>query len=245
MCEPISKNLQKLYRQQETFQPPYCPKPDCRYYKSAPESGFRKERWAALVSYPHKVKVYRCRACNRTVRYSAFTLDYRMKKRFLSKSVFGLIRLGVSNRATGNEIGLSEKGVRIRIKRMMKAALIVHTSKMEGFQIGEHIVYDGLQNFAYSQYDPNLINHAIGARSLFVYNFNFATKNRTGRMSERQKEKKLEIEKEFGVYPKDAERKSTVTALKWLLERCGDGLGLETDNHYQSTITISIGKRFK
>jgi hypothetical protein len=102
----------------------------------------------------------------------------------------------------------------------------------ERIKIREPIAYDGLENFSYSQFDPNNLNHAMGKESFFLYDFNFAPLNRKGRMSAGQKKRKRELEKIHGVYPKGAIESSTKRIFTRLLERSNGKLELHTDNHY-------------
>jgi len=99
-------------------------------------------------------------------------------------------------------------------------------------KIAEPIVYDGLENFSYSQYDPNNVNHAVGKNSLFTYDFNLAPLNRKGRMSLRQESKKKELNRKFGSYPRDAIRTSTRRIFERLFQK-SERLVLVTDRHFQ------------
>ena len=117
---------------------------------------------------------------------------------------------------------------------MARWALLKHAAFVQNQNITEAIVYDGLENFSFSQYDPNNVNHAIGKDSFFTYDFNFTPINRKGRMSERQKVKKELLEKMFGAYPRNGLRKSTKEILERLCKKCvGEKLFLYSDNHFQ------------
>jgi len=118
---------------------------------------------------------------------------------------------------------------------MAKQALLFHAQKTSCLRITEPIAYDGLENFARSQYEPNYINHAIGRDSLFIYDFNFSPLNRKGRMSDRQKLKKLELERDLGKFPKDAIAHATYQIVKRLLDKTSPAqpLHLLTDEHFQ------------
>lgn len=115
---------------------------------------------------------------------------------------------------------------------MASQGLILQSHHTGGILIGESVAYDGLENFSYSQYDPNNINHVVGRESLFVYDFNFAAFNRKGRMSPRQRLRKREIEKKHGPYPSRAIHKATERIFRRLLERSDGELKLHTDNHF-------------
>lgn len=100
--------------------------------------------------------------------------------------------------------------------------------------LDEAICYDGLENFAGTQYDPNYINQAVGDKSLFIYDFNFAPLNRKGRMSDRQKVKNKELEVREGAYPRNAIQKASTVLFKRLLKKVRPGKSLEilSDQHF-------------
>ena len=114
-------------------------------------------------------------------------------------------------------------------------------AKLSGeLKVKEPLVYDGLENFAFSQYDPNNLNHAVGKRSLFIYDFNLCTFNRKGLMSPRQKIRKQVLDTEFGPYAKDVIRSSTRKIFKRLSDRAEGGLVLYSDRHFQYRRVLSI-----
>ena len=127
----------------------------------------------------------------------------------LNAKIFFLSCEGLSNRAIGRSVYVSEHCVRGRLVRLAQRAFCFHSSLCEGLKISEPLCYDGLQNFAGSQYDPNYINQAIGRDSLFIYDFNFASLNRAGRMSDWQKQRLAEIIDEQGRYNPTAVRIAT------------------------------------
>lgn len=116
---------------------------------------------------------------------------------------------------------------------MSRWGLLAHAKFCATLKVKEPIVYDGLENFSFSQYDPNNINQAMGKDSFFVYEFNFCPLNRKGAMMPGQKLKKMKIEKVFGRYPGDAIRTSTKRIFERLLERTEGKLTIFTDKHFQ------------
>ena len=151
--------------------PKYCLYEDCPQH-CHPGEGFSR-RGLDIRGYQR----YRCRSCGRSTNSKAFQLNYRYRQdhRDLCSKIFQSICMGLSNRRTAKLLGVSEHWVRIRLRRMSQWALLRHTQLSNHFEIHEPIVYDGVENFAGSQYDPNNINHAVGFDSLFVYDFNFLT----------------------------------------------------------------------
>lgn len=115
---------------------------------------------------------------------------------------------------------------------MSRWGLLKHAKFCESLKVEEPIVYDGLENFSFSQYDPNNINQAMGKDSFFVYDFNFSPINRKGTMMPGQKKKKERLERIFGRYPTDGLRTSTKRVFERLLQKA-DELTLHSDEHFQ------------
>lgn len=93
------------------------------------------------------------------------------------------------------------------------------------------MAYDGLENFSFSQYDPNNVNHAVGKESYFIWDFELAPMNRKGRMSPSQVGRLKRIEREHGRYPGRALEDSSKRIFERLLGKADGRLHLHTDNH--------------
>lgn len=235
--------LNPALQEQMNFRPPHCPSEKCLFHpwKESPSSKdlprfFESKGWATIQSYPYRVKVYRCKHCKKSFRYSYFQLDYRTKKRGLFPLVFHFFFTGASNFEISRQLSCSEPTVRRRLDRMAQWGFLRHHQLTLNLKIQEPIAYDGLENFSGSQYDPNQIQHAIGKESLFIYDFNFVPLNRKGRMSPLQKRVRSRIEREKGRYFPRAIRSSTQTILRRLYGKRADTkkpLILYTDEHFQ------------
>jgi hypothetical protein len=110
-----------------------------------------------------------------------------------------------------------------------------HHTATAAVKILEPVAFDGLENFASSQYDPNNINQVIGSHSLFIYDFNFASLNRKGRMSKWQKQRLADIVTKFGRYDPTAIRIATRDIISRIHERRygANPLVLLSDEHFQ------------
>lgn len=153
----------------------------------------------------------------------------------LNAKIFNLCIEGLSNRRIARVHAISEHCVRLRLLKMSKQALFFQSQKTRNLKITEPICFDGLENFAGSQYDVNNIQQALGRDSLFLYDFNLATMNRKGRMSEWQKNRLKEIEYDFGRYNPRSIRTATKVILKRLYFKWGlpCKFALLSDEHFQ------------
>ena len=180
--------------------------------------------------------MFRCKKCGKGFRYSSFKLSYREKKPGINSKIFELFTTGASNRHMGRIIGVSEHCIRGRLKKLAQWTLMKHAQLTRDLKIEEPIVYDGLEAFAKSQYDPNQIQQAIGKSSYFIYDFNFVPLNRKGRMTRAQKQIRADIEKEKGRYHPKAIRIATKELFSRLYERRSspqDALTIYSDEHFQ------------
>jgi hypothetical protein len=80
----------------------------------------------------------------------------------------------------------------------------------------EDLAADGFESFCVSQYFPNNIHLLVGEKSQFVYATDHVTLRRKGRMTDFQKEKRIEHEKVFRADPKGVERSFARIASDWL-----------------------------
>jgi len=162
-------------------------------------------------------------------------MSYRLKKNdpALNQKIFSLCVHGLSNRAIGRLNFVSADCVRLRLDRMAKRALEFQGLTIEGILVSEPICIDGLRNFAGSQYDPNDINQAIGRDSLFIYDFNFSSLNRKGRISPWQKNRLSQIEADLGRYDPCTIQRGFEELVGRLVVRAPTGLELLTDEHFQ------------
>ena len=236
-----------LYSQH--FRPPYCPNPSCAEHHSFVRKGmdpssttdteikFHRVGTIKRVNHPSRVQRYRCLRCRRAFSDSTFHLNYYDKRAGLSPHIFNLFTSGLTNRQIARNLSCSPHLVRIRLLKMSRFALIEHSRKLRSIKIAEPVAYDGLENFAHSQYDPNNINQVLGSKSLFIYDFAFAPMNRKGRTSPRQKLRKSEIESLSGRYPKDAIRSSTADVFRRIADRWNfkysPSVQILSDEHFQ------------
>ncbi len=179
---------------------------------------------------------YKCMKCNKGLSQNTGNFSFRSKKNdpALNSKIFQAFIHGLSNRKIARFFRISEHCVRLRLDRMAKKAFLFHSDIVSEYKIRESIAYDGLENFSGSQYDPNNIQHAIGAESLFIYDFNFAPLNRKGRTSVWQKNRLAEIEAQFGRYMPSAIRVQSAKIFKRIHKMASDGqLELLSDEHFQ------------
>ena len=184
----------------------------------------------------------RCKNCSKRFASNALSLSYYLKHAdpALNAKIFNLCVHGLSNRGIGRILYVSEHCVRLRLVKLAQQALSFHSTICRDLKIEEPVGFDGLENFAGSQYDPNNIQQGVGQDSLFIYDFNFASLNRKGRMSPWQKKRLSEIEAQSGRYNPKSIRVATKTILKRLhsMKAPGRDFVLLSDEHFQYRLVI-------
>ena len=82
--------------------------------------------------------------------------------------------------------------------RLGRHALLYLAAHRPPDPVREPLVIDGFEGFAHSQYQPLHLNHVVGGESHYVYGFTLSLLRRKGRMTERQKLKREQMEAAFG-----------------------------------------------
>jgi transposase-like protein len=215
--------------------PPYCTNPKCAWHdpgKCALEGQFTKEGSRKVSRYPYVTKRFACKKCGKQMCDSYFQLFYRDRTEPTYEEIFRSHHNGKSRRAIARDLKCSLDTVQRRFQEMAAQGLLIQSKKCEQVKIRESVAYDGIENFAHSQYDPNNINHVVGRESYFLYDFNYAPLNRKGSMSTRQKLQKRRIENKVGAYPTRAIQECTRKIIMRLIKISAGELLFHSDNHF-------------
>jgi len=198
--------------------PEHCPKPNCQASKKfIIRSGF-SEPLACL--HLKRRQRFKCTQCGFRFSENHLKLHFRLRHPdpALNSNIFFLFIHGLSIRKLSRRLGISSGSSQIRLKRMSQQALHFQYDILQHIQLSEIICYDGLENFAKSQFEPNYINQAVGHNSLFIYDFNAAILNRKGRTSDNQKLKLDQLNQLYGRFNPQAIRIATKDLFKRLWE---------------------------
>lgn len=215
--------------------PPYCANPECAWHdpeRSKAEGRFARYGKRAIARYPYVSIRFRCRRCRTTFSDSFFTLSYRDHLNDSYEEIFDLLNGGWTRRRTAKRLKCSFDTVKRRVRKLARQSLLQQAYRARNLKIGEPIAFDGLENFSYSQFDPNNINHAVGKKSFYIYDFNFSPLNRKGRMSATQMRKKKRLDDKYGTYPPRAIQWGAARVFERLLSNSDGELTIHTDNHY-------------
>ncbi len=180
------------------FRPAFCPWPRCRFHLRA--AGWRWVRFGTFrrACEPRIIPRFCCGHCRRTFSSQTFSTTYYLKRPELQIPVFHRLLTCSGYRQMAREMRCDPTTVMNQTARLGRHALLAQHHLRGGADLGEPLVIDGFESFAYSQYHPLHLNLAIGARSHFTYGFTHSELRRRGKMRAAQKRRRAWSESTFG-----------------------------------------------
>lgn len=212
------------------FTPPFCPNARCDFH--AESRGWRVQRFGHYVrkAAPRVVQRYRCSHCRRTFSSQTFSLTYWLKRpRSLGPVYEGLVACS-GYRQIARSQGISPSTVATHARRLGRHALLFLEARRPKEPPREPLVMDGFETFEHSQYYPFHVNLAVGAESHFLYAFTDAELRRKGRMTAHQKERRQELESQYGRADPNAVETSMAELLR-LSTPSGSEVEVRSDEH--------------
>jgi transposase-like protein len=216
------------------FTPPFCPHRGCSEHFI-----HRAQPYQAVVPWGFyetkafgRIPRFRCTRCGRTFSVQTFRLDYYAKRAVGYDDLALRLSSCESLRAIGRAIGLSCDSVSNRVSRASRQALAAESTLSSCRTPSEDLSADGFESYCVSKYFPNNIHLLVGQRSQFVYATNHVTLRRKGRMTERQRERRKELDKRFRPTARGIElafSRIGTEALRVLSDSRRRGLALWTD----------------
>ena len=184
-----------------TFEPPFCLNPKCPFHSEhivaqAPCPWFYRHGSYDTEAFG-AVPRFRCRHCRRGCSRQSFRLDYYAKRIVDYREVLRQLVSCGSTRDMSRAFCATTSTVANRIERLARGAAALHAGVLQRVGVAEPLVIDGFQNFAVSKYFPNNINLMVGQHSGLLYDCDYRTIRRSGRMSEPQRERREQLEQHF------------------------------------------------
>ncbi|HEU5171142.1 MAG TPA: hypothetical protein VFU46_11425 [Gemmatimonadales bacterium] len=137
---------------------------------------------------------YRCCHCRVTFSTQTFSGTYYLKRPELLEPIFHRLLAGSGLRQITREARCAHSTVMGQAARLARHALLYLAAQRPPGPVREPLVIDGFESFAYSQYHPLHLNLVVGAESHFVYGFTLSSLRRKGRMTERQRARRAQLE---------------------------------------------------
>jgi transposase-like protein len=176
------------------FVPPHCPRSDCRFHRSRDGWRWRRHGSFSRDCSPHRIPRFRCGHCGHTFSSQTFSTTYWLKRPdVFERTAYQLLACS-GFRQIARRPGCSPSTVRRHAARLGRHALLWLQLHRPPGPLPEPVALDGFEGFAFSQYHPLYLNLVVGSGSHYAYAFTFTELRRKGRMTERQKRRRAEIE---------------------------------------------------
>ena len=145
------------------FMPPHCPRTRCRYHGCA--SG---RRWIHFGTYtrqcaPRVIPRFRCVDCGVTFSTQTFSTTYYLKRPALQVPLFHRLVACSGYRQIAREARCSHGTLAGQAARLGRHALLFLARHRPPGPVGEPLVIDGFESFAYSHYHPLHLHLVMGA----------------------------------------------------------------------------------
>jgi len=181
------------------FRPPHCPNPDCRYHKELQkEWRYKKIGFYIRQSVPRRIQRFTCLSCHRSFSTQTFSTTYWQKRPDLDHVLFTKTTGCMSNRQIARDLGVSPETINRHLARLGRHCLLFHARMMKTGPPTSQIVIDGFVTFEWSQYFPFHHHLAVEKETDFFLYFTDSEVRRSGRMTQRQKNRREELEKRYG-----------------------------------------------
>jgi transposase-like protein len=197
-----------------SWQPPHCPNPDCKFHQRvSPAWRFKRKGYYTRRCAPKRIRRFTCLCCGRNFSTQTFSTTYWQKRPDLMARMFMLLVGSMANRQVARAKDVAHHTVQHQASRLGRHCLLFHARQLQRIGPTPEIVVDGFESFEWSQYFPFYHNVAVDPETGFFLYHNDSPLRRKGRMTERQKRRRAELEAELGRPDPQAVRKGMAELL--------------------------------
>jgi len=215
----------------QDFRPSFCPNPNCRYHnRMAANWRFKKAGFFTRQQRPYRIQRFTCLHCRRSFSSQTFSTTYWQKLPDLDRQLFTKTTGCMSNRQAARDLKVSPETINRHIARLGRHCMLFHMRLMHQAKPPKGLAVDGFASFEYSQYFPFHHHLAVEKGTDFFLYFTDSELRRSGTMTARQKERRAELEKQFGRPDPAAVRKDMTELLGVTIGRQID-VDLFSDDH--------------
>lgn len=187
------------------FTPTHCPNPECTHFPESSTTNWYRKITPYLTLTFGMVPRFLCKSCHMSFSSQTFSIDYYAKRKLDYLIIYKQVNSGAGLRNIARNLNRSPRTIRNRINRLSRNAILIHQALRDELPYSEDFVADGFESFCVSQYFPDNYNILVGKDSQFVYQCNYVTLRRKGRMRPDQKRQREKLEKIFKANPKAVE----------------------------------------
>ena len=214
-----------------SFTPPFCPNPNCLYHNHLRHQWrYKKAGFFTRHCQPHRIQRFTCLACRRSFSSQTFSTTYWQKRPDITPELFTKTTGCMSNRQIARDLRVSPETINRHLARLGRHCLLFHTQQMRTAKPAHKIVIDGFVSFEFSQYFPFHHHVAVEKPTDFFLYFTDSEVRRSGTMTAYQKERRQQLERQFGRPDPRAVQKD-VTELLSVVTGGAEGAVVYSDDH--------------
>ena len=212
------------------FEPPFCPRPTCPHHRDPQGAWYRLYGTYQRKAEPTVIRRFKCKTCRREFSTQTFDTTYFLKRPDLQQPLFHGLVCCSGFRQLARAWGVAHSTLQRQASRLGRHCLLYERVHGPGGPPTESLARDGFVTFEFSQFWPFEVNTLVGRKSHYVYAMTESELRRSGSMTDEQKEKRAELEAEYGKPDPEATRKA-VEALVLLAAPVFACLEIHTDKH--------------
>ncbi len=188
-----------MQQRPESWQPPFCPNPNCRYHTvTGTPWPFKKAGYFRRQLAPNRIRRFRCRECGRCFSTQTYSVTYWMKKPGILPEVWRQTTSCAANRQVAHNLRVAPDTIDRAISRLGRHSLLAHVALWRQLPPVGPVTIDGLETFEWSQFFPFHANVAVEVESGFFSFFTDSELRRKGRMTPWQRKRREELEVKLG-----------------------------------------------
>ncbi|MEZ4388509.1 MAG: hypothetical protein R3D98_13250 [Candidatus Krumholzibacteriia bacterium] len=201
------------------WSPPYCPNPGCHFHgdvDSGPPPGWRYVRHGYHPNRAKNTRIrrYRCRHCRVTFSSQSFSPDYWLKRPDILPQLMTKVVGCMANRQIARDLRVSPPTIDRQVERLGRHCLLFHLQAVRDLAPRKEVAVDGFESFEFSQYHPFHHHLAVDTQTSFFLSFTDSPLRRKGRMTDRQRGRRAELEARYGRPDPQAVRKDMAELLR-------------------------------
>jgi transposase-like protein len=179
--------------------PPHCPNPNCRYFNGLLQDWrYKRKGFYSRETRPDRIQRFTCLACKRHFSTQTFSSSYWQKRPELMPRILMDVVGCMGNRQMARALMCSPTTIAHQIARLGRHCLLIQARELGRIRSLGEVAIDGFETFEWSQYYPFHHNVAVHVGSGYLLGHTDSPLRRKGRMRNRQKARRAQLEHMFG-----------------------------------------------
>lgn len=175
----------------------FCPSKYCKNHNRQDTNRWYKKAGSYETKAFGTVQRYKCNTCGRQFSDQTFSVNFAVKKVLDLNDILYRISACSGIRAAARYYKVTDKVITNRIKRISNQVIGLMIACRNNHQLNEYLVADGFESFVLSQFFPDNIHLLTGKDSQYLYCADYTPIRRKGRMTEKQKQRRIELEERY------------------------------------------------